>query len=969
MNSVDGGKISRKLAIVAEPALGTSPAAGAAKTDPARQPLPDGTTLGPYRIHKLIASGGMGDVYRARDERLGRDIALKVLPNGLTNDRERVERFAQEAKSASALNHPHIVAIYEIGQARPSCNVQPISAKDPRPFAEDVHYIAMELVDGETLREFLAGDPSLTRRLEVLAQTAEGLGKAHAAGIVHRDLKPDNVMVSGEGYAKVVDFGLAKLAEPAQGWNPLGADSPTMRALTQQGELIGTAGYMSPEQILGRAVDQRSDIFSFGCIVHEAVTGRKPFEGDSFIDTLHEVLHGTPTPIQHSDERAQHELQRIVGKCLVKDRENRYQSIRDVALDLRALGRELEAPIPIASRRPAIKRRWLGAAAAAIVVVLAIAAIFAWRAQRSHTEATALAAPRHNKLQRLTSNGRVGRLAISPDGRFAAYSIYDDEKGPSVWLHQIATGSSVSIMPPTPKAYFAGLTFSADSNFVIPTRYVGSIYGTASELPILGGTPSKLIGDADTAVSVSPDGTQLAFARDVLEKGESRVLVTARDGSHERVVGVLPLPRGARSPAWSPDGKQIAVTHAQNVYLIDAAHSTMKNLPLPGWHGSISDLAWTPAGDALIVSAVDERSAGHSQLLRVDLVSGAMTSVTEDSDDYSDPHVVGSSIAAVQTKRQATLWSLVPGAAPEQLTRGLGTSDGLGGVAWTRDQHIVYTSTAAGSVDLWIANADGSAARQLSNSDMIVSNPVVTPDGTTIVYCTRSHGQFALWKMNVDGSQRRQIVPVTTTDRFVLTPDSKRLVYAMGDAAHHNTSLMIVPLEGGTPTTIATTGVFLKSLELTPDGTAVVFSALDETAIKLFRVALNGGPVTKLTTERALDGDVSPDGKLVVCTYGMHEVGGKAAIVPIGGGAPLRILDLDSRLYSWTRDGKGIMYVKRDGKTDVLYLLPLAGGAPKALTNFAEGMIANYEWSPDAKRILLTHYVEVRDAVMLSGDR
>jgi len=221
MNSVDGGHVIPDVEVA----------------ESAREPLAPGTLVGPHRILALIASGGMGDVYRARDERLGRDVALKVLPPGITGDRERIERFAQEAKSASALNHPNIVAIYEIGKDRPSPVVQPISAKAQR--AEEIHYIAMELVEGQTLREYLgSASPSLVRKLELLAQMAEGLGKAHGAGIVHRDLKPDNIMVSVEGYAKVVDFGLAKLVEPARGWNPLGADSPTMRAITQQGEVM-----------------------------------------------------------------------------------------------------------------------------------------------------------------------------------------------------------------------------------------------------------------------------------------------------------------------------------------------------------------------------------------------------------------------------------------------------------------------------------------------------------------------------------------------------------------------------------------------------------------------------------------------------------------------------------------------------------------------------------------------------------
>ncbi|HEV2719480.1 MAG TPA: serine/threonine-protein kinase, partial [Thermoanaerobaculia bacterium] len=348
--------------------------------EPSRQPLPSGTGVGPYRIVKLLASGGMGDVYRAHDERLGRDVALKVLPPTLTDDRERVDRLAQEAKAASALNHPHIVAIYEIGHARPSYIVQSIASKE-RP--EELHYIAMELVDGETLREFLAGHPSLPRRLEILAQTADGLAKAHAASIVHRDLKPDNVMISAEGYAKVVDFGLAKLVEPPTGWNPLGADSPTMRAITRQGELIGTAGYMSPEQIVGKPIDQRSDIFSFGCIVYEAVTGRKPFEGESFVDTLHQVLHADPPPVVHADENVQRELQRMIGRCLVKDRESRYQSLRDVALDLRAVARELEnAPaVPLPRAKGA---RWLLAATATAAVVALIAI---WRSPARTAEA------------------------------------------------------------------------------------------------------------------------------------------------------------------------------------------------------------------------------------------------------------------------------------------------------------------------------------------------------------------------------------------------------------------------------------------------------------------------------------------------------------------------------------------------------------------------------------------------------
>jgi Tol biopolymer transport system component len=922
-----------------------------------RHTLPNGTAVGPYRIVHLLASGGMGDVYRAHDDRLGRDVALKVLPPVLTDDRERVDRFAQEAKSASALNHPHIVAIYEIGQARPSYVVQPIAAKQ-RPL--ELHYIAMELVEGETLREFLAGRPSLPRRLEILAQTADGLAKAHAAGIVHRDLKPDNIMISAEGYAKVVDFGLAKLVEPAHGWNPLGADSPTMRAITRQGELIGTAGYMSPEQIVGKTIDQRSDIFSFGCIVYETVTSTRPFEGESFVDTLHQVLHAEPAPVQHPDERVQHELQRLIGKCLVKDRENRYQSLRDVALDLRALAREIDGARPIAL--PRAKRAWW---LAAVVAVLALAGAALWRGRGGASGAGEAHAAR--PATRITSSGTVGHLAVSPDGRFAAYTA-SDEKGQSVHLQQLATGSNVTIVPPVATLHYIGINFSADSNYVLTTGYNNSIYGVVAEVPLLGGPTTALVNDADTAASVSPDGTRLAVTRDVLQKGESQLLVAGRDGAHERVLATLAFPEGAHSPAWSSDGKRIAVAHGRSIVTIDAATGAKTSVPLTGWHGWINDVTWTPGGDALLVSAVDERSGGHTQLMRVDPASGSIAAITDDDNDYAEPHMAGRGVAAIRMKRQATLWSVVPGAPAEELTRGVGSSDGLDGVAWTRDHRIVYASSAAGTVDLWIANADGSSPRQLTNDEGAESHPIVTADGATIVYVTHVHGQCELWRMNLDGAQRRQVAAAPIIYEFAVTPDSKSVVYASSDEAGGGSTLMRVSLDGGPPSALARTGVVVMSLQLTPDGGAVVFSALEQISMKLFRVALSGGPITKLLPDRAGDGAVSPDGKLLACTYGLAEPCGNLAILPLAGGAP-SVRELNGRLYRWSPDGKSIVFVKDDGKKENLYQVPLGGGEPKPITNFADGSIANFAWSPDGSRIVLTHYLQTRDVVLLAGDR
>jgi len=933
MQSVDAGILAHAVVVV---------------ETPPREPLPDGTCVGPYRIRSLIASGGMGDVYRAHDERLGRDVALKVLPTGLTDDRERLERFAQEAKSASALNHPHIVVIYEIGQARPSFVVESMGQRQ-RP--DEVHFIAMELVEGETLREFLLAQPPLARRLEVLAQTAEGLGKAHAAGIVHRDLKPDNVMVSIEGYAKVVDFGLAKLVEPANGWNPLGADSPTMKAITVQGELIGTAGYMSPEQILGKVIDQRSDIFSFGCIIYETVTGRRPFDGESFVDTLHEVLHATPAPIEHP------ELQRIVGKCLVKDREYRYQSIRDVALDLRAAGEQRVAEAQI--ERPRKK------SIAAAIAIVAVAALIAWQIALRIRPASAPIA--RSVLQRITTSGHIGHLAVSPDGRFAAYTIADDEKGEGVWLQQIATGSRVNVVPHAPKVFYAGLAFSADGNHLIATRYDGTIYGAVMEVPILGGTLSKLIGDADTVATPSPDGTQLAVTRDVLEKGESRLLVASRDGSHERVLATLSMPEGATSPAWSPDGKKIAVAHGQNIFAIDAATGARRTIPVAGAHGTIHNVAWN-GNDALVISAVDERSAGRFQLQRVDAANGATTSLTDDYDDYTEPRIAGDAVAAIQTKYQSTLWSATPGAPATQLTRGLGSSDGLYGLTSARDHRIIYSSSAGGTVDLWTANADGSDARQLTNDERLESHPVITTDGATIVYASRFRGTSSIWRMNIDGSQPKQIATAPAIYDFALSPDGKRVVYASGNDTSTRSSLMSVSIDGGVASTIAITGPLLKWLNVTPDGKTIVFSALDDKAVKIFKVAITGGPVTKLFNTQGHDASISPDGKRIAFAAGMEDTGAKLTVLTIDGTA-VPVPAITGHTFRWTPDGNAITYIKRDGKQENVVIQPLSGGTPTPLTNFTDGAISSYEWSPDGQRIVLTHYLQMCDVVLLSAKR
>src|SRR5499433_2098223 len=289
-----------------------------------------GTKLGRYEIRAKLGQGGMGEVYLAEDTRLHRNVALKVLPTDLAANRERMHRFEQEATAAAALNHPNIATIHEIGES------------------DGVNFIAMEFIDGQTLREKIHRERAELRKLlRYLQQVAEGLAKAHQAGIVHRDLKPDNVMITGDGYAKILDFGLAKLTEQTK---PPGIEAPAAEAttavlkqpLSTPGVVMGTVGYMSPEQAQGMQVDHRSDIFSFGCLLYEAATGRRAFESESTLDTLHKIVHAPVPLVKDANPAAPADLTRIVRRCLAKDPDERYQSIREAAIELRELRRELE---------------------------------------------------------------------------------------------------------------------------------------------------------------------------------------------------------------------------------------------------------------------------------------------------------------------------------------------------------------------------------------------------------------------------------------------------------------------------------------------------------------------------------------------------------------------------------------------------------------------------------------------------
>ena len=944
-----------------------------------------GTRLGRYEIRSLLGAGGMGEVYLARDTQLERAVALKVLPADLVGNADRVQRFEREAKAASALNHPYILTIYEIGKAPPEKE-----RGEPIPPAREIHYIAMEFVDGVSLRAKIHHEKiDLRKSLEYLTQVAEGLVKAHAAGIVHRDLKPDNVIVTRDGFAKILDFGLAKLVE---GQKPQGADRGSEAATamlppqhSQPGMIMGTAGYMSPEQAQGRAVDHRSDIFSFGCILYEAAAGRQPFAGDSIVDTLHKIIHEPAAPVTDFNPAAPAELQRIIRKCLAKDVEERYQTIKDVAIDLKALRREMEEAFapgrsvasalgggavtsvgqkhsphdasappqtsaatllqPTASTaetseaRPTtsaqyliteVKRHKRGALVIlSLSAVATLAAAFGAYKFLNRGEGRPATASRM-KVTRLTSTGKVTRAAISPDGKYAVH-VVDDAGRQGLWIRQIATASNVNVLPPAEVDYL-GLTFSQDGDYVYYVRREkAGGKGVVYQMPALGGSSRKITEGADGAITLSPDGKRFAFVRYDYSQGESALIVADIDGGGERKLATRKEPEGfePEGPAWSPDGKVIACSGYSaggddaSALIEVAVESGRERQIFPQKFGSILKVAWLGDGSGLLMSAADKSSGYFYQIWHVAYPNGEARRVTNDLNSYSDVSLTADSntLLTVQGDWVSNLW-IAPGGDSSRARRVTsGKYDGAMGVAWTPDGRIVHASR---DWDVWIVDADGGNQKLLTTDEHNNRWVSVTPDGRYILFESwRKGASSGIWRMDIDGGNPKQL-----TER--------------GWAS--------VP-------------------KASPDGKWVVYESNASGKIALWKMSIDGEQETQLTDRLTEDPAISPDGKLIACFYypGQNI---KLAVIPFEGGDPVFEFDVDQGIRDktpgWTADGRAITYVLNRGGVSNIWSQPLDGGKPVQLTDFKMDRIFAFDWSRDGKQLLLARGTISNDVVLIS---
>ncbi|MGQ0761285.1 MAG: protein kinase domain-containing protein [Acidobacteriota bacterium] len=933
-----------------------------------------GKRIGRYEIRSLLGVGGMGEVYLAQDTQLRRPVALKLLPQEFTGDEERLRRFKQEAFAASALNHPNILTIYEIG------------------LEDDTDFIATEFIDGVSLRDFMAKQPmAIEQVLDFGSQIASALAAAHAAGIVHRDIKPENVMVRRDGYVKVLDFGLAKLTE-YQGLQS-GSEAATVPVVqTEPGKVMGTANYMSPEQARGLEVNEQTDIWSLGVLLYEMAAGRVPFTGQTGSDVLASILRTEPLPLQRHSPDIPIALQRIVRKALRKEREERYHLAKELALDLKNLRRELDldAELDLSQQpsAPAISRSGISAGgtgaenslmasrtaevnvqksdstaeyvmgeikshptAVAFVlgviglVALAIVLVVAYRWTAIPTPSTNVSSsPRNMKIARMTSTGNADKAAISRDGKYLVH-VTSENGQQSLRVRQVNTSGDVQIVTPSDVQY-AGLTFSRDGDFI---NYVAAEKNSSTpnlyQIPALGGNPRRLISNVGSAVTFSPDGQQLAFIRNFPDAGEDVLMIADANGGGERNLAVRKLPNFFRSVAWSPDGKTIACgagsfVPSYNTYVVDVAVESgrEKQIGTQTWM-FMGQLAWAADGRDLILSASEQEAGSFEaqQLWYVSYPEGEARRITNDLNNYTGVSLTGDSnrLVTVQSETSSSIW-LAPNGDANRATRttsGAGQVDGRDGLAWTPDGKIVYASNASGNLDLWMMNADGSHQRQLTENSRINNHPLVSPDGRYIIFTSDRAGTPNIWRTDIDGSNARQLTSGSGEDNPQCSPDGQWIVYTL--------------LGAGKPT--------------------------------LWRVSIAGGASQQLTDKYTAAAVFSPDGKSMACLYREEQPNSplKLAIFPLAGGQPTRVFDAPIFVEElarvpqprWAADGRGLTYVVTNGGVSNIWLQPVNGDAPKQLTTFKSDRIFSYEWSRDGKQLLVARGTVASDVVLISNFR
>jgi serine/threonine protein kinase len=867
-----------------------------------------GTRLGPYEIVSPIGAGGMGEVYRAKDTRLDRDVAVKVLPEDFLEGKEPRARFEREAKALAALSHPNIAAVYSFEEIPGSA---PSSTR---------HLLVMELLEGMTLRDRLDSRPiSRKQAVEYALQVAKGLSAAHEKGIVHRDLKPENVFVTKDGHLKILDFGLAKRTGHEKTGDETSA--PTESKLTEPGVVMGTVRYMSPEQVRGLPVDHRSDIFSFGAILYELLSGKKAFKRDTAADTMSAILKEEPPEVTATGSGPSPALQRIVQHCLEKKPGERFQSARDLAFALEsALGESGQGKPSHETRSKGRSLSLLGGAAGAIILLLSLGLVWTLRKSPAPTSAVA--------IRLLTYSGHDTSPAVSPDGKTLAFTS-DRDGQPRIWLKQLKGGGEIAITA-GPDDF---PRFSPDGTSVLFIHSQGG--GTSlHRISLLGNDPHKVVENAAQG-DWSPDGKQVAFIR--LSRQQDKILsslflIDAAGGAEReftRFEGEL-----VGFPRWSPDGRHIILNTPavitsgtlRKLFLVDVKDGSFREVR-PASLGMLSAAAWVSSDEIVFMQSESMTGGGTAvsaarafreniQTRRQHPVfwvgSSGMT-----LDLFPDGRVVFDGMSGRQNLREYALDGHGP---PRWITHGTindrqpvfapggewvafssnrsgnldlwAVSTRTGVVRSITDdpaddwdpcfspdgRSLLWSSNRSGNLEIWASSPDGTGAHQVTHDGEDAQNPTQTPDGRWIVYSCANRKHPGLWKIHPDGSGAEQLAH-GAVQLPELSPDGTYATYVI--TVRTESILHVIRVEDGLDVTFAVfpeprrkTSVFPGRARWTPDSRRIIFTGQDEKGLDgVFIQDFTPGKDTT-STRRPLAGfdpdwiteslGLSPDGKRLV---------------------------------------------------------------------------------------------------------
>ena len=884
--------------------------------------------LGHYRIVRCLGRGGMGVVYEAEDQKLGRSVAVKILLETTLQDPGAIERFWREARTASSLNHPGICIVHELNESG------------------DQPFIVMELLQGQSLDRLYSRQPMpYPKLLEFGAQVADALDAAHRKGVLHRDLKPSNLFMSPSGQAKILDFGLAKAGDATA--NDAASDSETIadpqprHAITSTGSTVGTIAYMSPEQARGEPLDGRSDIFSLGVVLYELSTGQHPFAGATTAVTYDRILNSPAPTLANVNPELPPEFQDILQETLEKDPDLRCQS----AAQLRAAIRRLQRRSSGASQSPTTRSHVLTrprarqrqATTRMLLVVLSslllaiVAALAVWRLWPRAQPFSSIA------VAQITNTGTIEKLALSGDGKFLA-EVKADAGQRTLWIRNIATNTETQILGPVAADYF-GVTFSPDGNYLYFTRVTpdNNVVARIYSMPMFGGTPRQLVFDADSAPSLSPDGNQLVYLRWLTDRKDvySELHICDKDGNHDQLL--YSTIDKAEAPAWSLGGNQIAwieVTSAATaaVKILDLPAKSVRTIAQPSdvlldrKDTGSTDLAWLPDGKHLL-ALFSRPHADREQIGILGVPDGDFRTLTNDVNAYSELALSanGRVLATVLTNVDSTLGYYQRDNGAMIASSALHISPTS--LTWANEDRLLLITRNLGIYQLESTTGE---VQPLYTGNLNPGRYITAcRDGRILFSAVPAHEeQTRLFRMNGDGSDLKQLTTTGAARVPFCAPNSQEAYFSVrDDKDEQGVSLWSVPLAGGPARKIFAASAFGSFL-------------LDREA-----------KFAELTTVEHLN-----------TFYEILNLESHAMVHKL----PANVSSADGGFPAFSPDGKAIVAGATTKTGNTLLSQPIDGSAPRSLINPTHDTIVDFAWSPSGNKLGVLQLRKSSDVVLIT---